>query len=842
MVLRAPTGAGKTTRVPPALLDAGAQKSPAGGGGDGNDTVIVVEPRRLAARSAAARIAAARGVRLGDEVGYQVRFDRKAGPRTRLLVVTEGVLVRRMRSDPFLERVGAVVFDEFHERNLDGDLALAMVRTVQREVRPELAIVAMSATLDARPLAAWLGDAPVVDSAGRQYPVEIRYCPPDRDEPLETTVAKAVAAAVEDDRGDVLVFLPGMREIRRVGRVLEEPARRAGIDVFELHGDLPPAAQDRAIRAGDRRRIVLATNVAESSVTVAGVTTVIDSGLARVQRFDAAVALNRLERVRIARDSADQRAGRAGRTAPGRCIRLWSEHEQKSLRQTEEPEVRRVDLSPAVLALASWGDGAMASASDLDWFERPETAALERAQELLTMLGAVADAGITELGRAMAALPVGPRIARLLLEGTRLGAARAAASAAAVLSERDPLRAAGKGIGAGAGAGAGGGRGNDRRQAPGGWESDLLDRVELLETGASRAAPSLLRARDQLLRLLRADSDRTGDASAEALLRAVVSAYPDRVARRRGAGDRAVLVGGRGVRVSERSAVVTSELFVCLDLDAGRRGERAEALVRSASAVEREWLSAAEIVTETTLAFDEARECVTAAESTRYRDLVLETGAVAVDDDAAASRLLADAAARDLHRALSLDDADLVSLRARIAFLRAEHERRALPGAEHLPRLDDAALRAMLPELCEGRRSFADLRRVPLAERIASRIDHAARRMLDTCAPERIEVPSGSRIRLVYESGRPPVLAARIQELFGLAETPRVAAGRVPVLVHLLAPNGRPQQVTDDLASFWNTTYCEVRKELRRRYPKHAWPEDPWNAPAERRPQRRRRT
>ena len=828
-VLRAPTGAGKTTRVPPALLDAGLA---------GDRTILMLEPRRLAARAAARRIAAERGWRLGGEVGFHVRFDRQASDRTRILVLTEGLLVRYLQDDPFLERAGVVVFDEFHERNLDTDLALALVRKVQLEARPDLELVVMSATIETEGIARFLGGpqgpAPVVASEGRLHPVEVAYLPTDERTPIQKAIVPAIARALESTSGDVLAFLPGVGEIRRTHDELAPLAGRRNVAVHDLYGDLPAEEQDAVLRRADRRKIVLATNVAETSVTIDGVTAVVDSGLARVLRYDAGVGLDRLELVRISRASAEQRAGRAGRTAPGICLRLWSEAEQRSMGEREEPEIRRVDLAGPVLQLACFGE------TDLErfpWFEAPPPGALERALLLLERLGALGPHGVTATGRAMGRIPAHPRIARLLLEGARLGVAREAAFAGALISERDPFSR-------------GRSRGPSRRSA----DSDVLDRVRALgdfertghapselgdlNVGAARFA---LRARDELLRHAQAvrDADLPRDAHAsresarleDGLLRALLAAYPDRVARRRAKDDpRGVMVGGRGVRIAEESAVREAEFFVCVDLDAGRRGERAEALVRQASAIERDWLPKERVREAVAVTFDEERKAVTALRRTLYEDLVLEEVRTALPDTGEVERVLAEAAASDLSAALPLEEEETARFLARLRCLRGW-----MPELE-LPELDSAEITALLPELCAGARSFADLEKLPLASILKSKLSHAQARALDREAPERIQVPSGSHIALVYEVGRPPVLAARIQELFGLADTPRVAGGRVGVLMHLLAPNHRPQQVTEDLRSFWNGAYADVRKELARRYPRHSWPEDPWNAPAERRP------
>lgn len=815
-VLVAPPGAGKTTRVPPALLDVVQGE------------VVVLEPRRVAARAAARRMAEERGEPLGRTVGYQVRFDRVDSPATRIRVVTEGVLLRRLQDDPLLQGVGAVLVDELHERSLDADLSLALLAEV-REARPELVVGAMSATMDPGPIAAFLG-APVVESAGRAFPVEVSYLPYPDERPVEDVVADGVRRALAEGDGDVLAFLPGVREIRRTAE------RLPGIDVVPLYGDLPPEAQDAALRPGSGRRVVLATNVAETSVTVPGVATVVDGGLVRRPSYDPGTGLDRLDTVRVSRASADQRAGRAGRTGPGRALRLWTERLHLALSASDPAEVRRVDLAGPVLQLLAWGSDPLG----FRWLEAPPEEAIRAALRLLADLGAVEGRHPTPLGRALVALPLHPRLGRLVLEGARLGHPDDAALAAAILAERDM---AGPG-------------------APS--ASDVLDRVDAVREG--RGDPGLrrhvLRAADQIRRRAPRPGDahpfpvapsfvhpspipppasegprsaRPSDGSRrsasaedadgatltrdEALLRAVLAAWPDRVARRRAPGsDRALMVGGKGV-VLGGSAVREPELFVCVDLDAAGP----EAKVRAASAVDRGWLS-----TEATeeLAFDDAAGRVTARVVVRYRDLELAAHPTAPDPERAAA-LLADAAAARIDRAMP-DDDGWRQLLARIACL-----------AEWRPDHGAFDPRDLLPALCAGRRSLDDLRRADWTQAVREALGSARWRALEELAPERIAVPSGSRVRLAYEVGRPPVLAVRVQELFGLARTPTVAGGRVRVLLHLLAPNGRPQQVTDDLAGFWERTWPEVRKELRARYPRHAWPEDPLAARPESRPRRR---
>ncbi len=796
----------------------------------------MLEPRRLAARAAARRMAAERGCDLGSEIGYQVRFDRRAGRETRILVVTEGIFVQMLQRDPFLEGVGVVIFDEFHERNLDSDLALAMVRRVQNEARSDLRIVVMSATLDPEPIATFLGSCPAVESEGRLFPVEIRNLDRPDPRPIEAVVAAGVRQALTARSGDVLVFLPGIVEIRRTTELLETLAKEQNFRLLQLYGDLPAEQQDSVLKSGSRRKVVLATNVAETSITIDGISAVVDSGWARTLRFDPSTGLDRLELGRISRDAADQRAGRAGRQGPGLCLRRWTDHDDRSLKEQKTPEIRRIDLAAPSLQLMTWGE------SDLrhfEWFEPPRPGALDRASALLADLGAINSTGPTETGRAMAGLPVHPRLARLLIAGHRGGETRRAALCAALLSERDLIHRSGK----------------QPSVATTSGPSDLLDRLEALEqfaaTGFGETAVGpvhrgrghhLLRVGRQLEQLAKRlsvaapkrpdEATRDGD---EVLLRALLAAYPDRVARRRkGDPTRGVMVGGRGIRLAPSSCVRDGELLLCLDLDARGR----EALVRQASRIETTWLARETIQTSIEVSFDNERNRVVGQCITRYRDLVLET----LDCDPARlsdvkdkiEERLAAAAAANLAEALNLESPDLASFLARTRSLSEWMPESGLPSLSQ----DD--LRALLPQLVIGKRSFAELQRAPLLEILKGVVGFEACRKLDQFAPERLEVPSGSWIRLRYDPGQPPILAVRIQELFGLEDTPSVAGGKIPVMLHLLAPNQRPQQVTRDLASFWQNTYPQVRKELRARYPRHAWPEDPLTAQPERRPSRRR--
>lgn len=817
LVLRAPTGAGKTTRVPPTILDAGMAA---------RGSIVVLQPRRLAARACARRMAFERGVRLGEEIGYHVRFDRRAGAATRIRVVTEGILLRMLQDDPLLESVAVVVFDEFHERSLQSDLALAMVRRVQDTVRPELKLVVMSATLDPAPLARYLGHCPTVESQGRLYPVEIAYSDEFESRPVAARAAEGVLRMLAGTQGDVLVFLPGVGEIRQTARRLEGRVGQAAL--MPLYGDLPAEKQDEVLAPIDRRKIVLATNVAETSITIEGITAVIDSGLARTLVFDPRVGMDRLQLARISQASADQRAGRAGRLRPGVCLRLWPERTHRHRAPHDEPEIRRLDLAGPVLQLRAWGERDLLS---LPWFEPPEEAALAQADALLRRLDALdARANVTPLGRAMSRLPLSPRLARMLLEGCRLGQARPVALAAALLSERDPFS-----------------RDGVDRTEPATSESDVLDRVGALEafeasgrlqSPAGRvnrtAARAVLHVRDQLLRESAALKIGAHEVAAggpdEAVLRALLSAFPDRLARRSSPGSRfGRMVGARGVRLAASSAVRDAPLFLAVDVDRGT----SEALVWQASAVRREWLPQEHLSLRREVEFDPAARRVIARRRVYWEDLLLEETPEALPDADEAARILAQAAADRLDEVFPWDDAPTADFVRRLRSLSGW-----MPELE-LPRFDDEGLSALLPTVAFGCRSFDELRKAPWLAHLQAILTPPQRQTVEREAPERIEVPSGSRIKLHYEPGKAPVLAVRIQEIFGLLETPRVARGRVPVLLHLLGPNMRAQQVTDDLASFWRTTYHQIRKDLRRRYPKHAWPEDPYQATAQRRPKQK---
>ncbi len=775
-VLLAPTGAGKTTRVPGALADAGFGR------------VLMLEPRRIAARAAARRIASERGARLGHEVGYHVRFDKKLRDDTAISVLTEGLLVRRLQSDPFLEGVDVVVFDEFHERHLATDLSLAMCRRVQTDARDDLKLVVMSATLDPEPIARWLGGVPVVRSEGRSFPVEVRWHEREDDRKLGLQVRSAVREALEQTDGDVLVFLPGMREIRWCQQSLSDLARPGQLEVLRLHGSDSRDNQDRALSGSGPRKVVLSTNVAESSVTLPRVTAVIDSGLARVPRYDLRTGIDRLGVESISAASADQRSGRAGRTAPGIAWRLWTRNQQARLAAADVPELRRVDLAGTVLQLRTWGESDLAA---FPWFEAPDSSALAVAEEELAQLGADG-----ELGARLARLPLHPRLGVLLLTAAELGQASAGARTAAILSE---------GL---------------RRPGVRGWA--LVDALRESDPGIERVAK-------QLERLLPRGGG-AGVSAPQALGRAAVAAWPDRVSRRRSpdAAD-AVTAAGRGLSLWAADALAGFELFVALDIQ-GVDGS--EDVVRLAVGIDEEWLPARGFEQVVAPVWDAANHRVLGVSRRQWCGLVLDERSAKVPAQAAAE-LLAQRAKADRDRALALDNPDVAGLLNRARFLA-----RTMPDLG-MPDFQDAVLDQVIDELAHGRRSFADLRKAPLLGALKNRLTWPQRQLLDQHAPERIEVPSGSNIRLEYRPEGAPVLAVRMQELFGLTDTPTIAGGRAKVLLHLLAPNRRPQQVTDDLAGFWANVWPQVRKELRGRYPKHAWPEDPVAARALRGTKRR---
>jgi len=790
LVLEAPPGAGKTTRVPPALADGGLAQ---------DRQVVVLEPRRLAARLAAARVAEERGEPLGRSIGYQVRFEDVSSPETRVHYLTEGILARRLVGDPTLAGVGVVVLDEFHERHLPADVCLAHLRALQDGPRPDLGLVVMSATLDADPVVRWLGGAARVRSAGRVFDVAIEHLPKPDERPLHVQVEAAVRKLVAEGLdGDVLVFLPGMAEIRRAAETCAGVAARQNLLVVPLHGSLPPQEQDRAVRPADRRKVILATNVAETSVTIDGVVAVVDSGLARVASFSPARGLPSLRLAKVSRASAAQRAGRAGRTRPGRALRLYTRHDHDTRPAHDVPEIRRVDLTGTVLELRAMGVGDLAA---FGWFEAPEPAALAAAEALLVRLGALDRAGgITTLGRTMLRFPVHARLARLMVEAARRGAAEPAAAMAAVLEEGELRRREGARATSGT--------------------SDLLEAAELAPRELSYGARQARRRLVQLAESL-APARREAAPEERVLLEAILSAYPDRVARRRrpGAPDVLLSTGGAAV-LADTSVVRDAELLVAVEIE---QRDGALPLVRAASAIEADWLLDLfpERITESIEhRWDAGAARVEVVSRLSYDALALDEDRRPAPASPETSRVLLEAARAEGPAAFA-GDAELERLRARIEVARA-----ALGEAARLPAVDDAGVDGALATLCEGARSFADLRERGLAAALLASAGPAAGR-LAAWVPERVTLPGGRSVRIEYERGKPPWIASALQDFFGMAQGPAVCEGRVPLVLHLLAPNRRDVQVTTDLAGFWERHYPALRKELGRRYPRHSWPEDP---------------
>ena len=802
-VLQAPPGAGKTTRVPIALLSA-----PFCAG----SRIIMLEPRRLAAVNAARYMAANLGEEVGQTVGYSIRFDRKVSAATRIEVVTEGILARRLQSDPLLEGVGAVIFDEFHERSLASDLSLALCRDVQLGLREELRIVVMSATLDAAPVAELLGGAPLISSAGRRFPVEVRYLKSEPTARLPESACAAVVRALSESSGDILVFLPGAGEIRRCERLLKESAG-AELLVAPLYGDLPFAAQELAILpAAGRRKIVLATNIAETSLTIEGVRVVVDTGYSRQLRFDPSTGLNRLEILRISAASTEQRAGRAGRVAPGICYRLWTEHTQRTLLPFTPAEIRVSDLTPLALDLALWGVRDPASLSFLD---APPAAHLAEGRALLASLGALdASGAITPLGRLMAALPMHPRLAAMLVAGQAIGAGPLACTLAALLSERDLLPRGGGSLS----------------------ESDLLDRVDALEGRLDpQAARSVERVASYFRRALRVpDSVLRRDAPLVGEL--LMKAYPDRVARERSpASGRYLMANGSGARLSTRSHLRAQPFIVAVEVEGG--GVEGEIHVASAVTLDAVRAACAPAITRGKRVFwDEREGRVVAREEERLGAILLSERPATPSAEETSAALVQGILSGPGMSGLNWSP-EALEYRNRVSFLS-----RVLPE-EGLAELSDAYLAAeigrwLVPHLT-GVRTLAALSRVDLLGPLKGMLSWREQKLVDDAAPTHLTVPSGSRVRLSYPDDGDPYLAVKLQEMFGLAETPRIAFGRVPVLIHLLSPARRPIQVTADLRSFWNGAYREVCKELRGRYPRHPWPDNPWEAQATRQVKKR---
>jgi ATP-dependent helicase HrpB len=793
-VLVAPPGAGKTTRVPLALLDEAWAT---------NKKILVLEPRRLAARAAAARMASTSNEKVGDTVGLRVRFGSKVSKRTRIEVVTEGVFTRLIVDDPSLQGVAAVLFDEFHERSLDADLGLALTRDAQQGLRDDLKLLVMSATLDAARVAALLGNAPVIESEGRAFPVETRYLGRDPRAPIERQVADAVERTLRVEPGSLLVFLPGAGEIRRTEALLGERIRDAAVDVVALFGALDAREQDLAISRSPtgRRKVVLATSIAETSITIEGVRVVVDCGLSRVPRYEPDVGLTRLETVRVSRAAADQRRGRAGRTEEGICYRLWDEPQTGSLEPYTRPEILSADLSALVLDLAQWG---AADPAKLAFLDPPPRAALTEAKALLTELSAFdSDGRITEEGRRLRNLPLPPRLARMVVDAAAEGAGMLAANIAAVLTER----------------------------GLGGDDVDLGQRLDQFRRDRSRRAEDARAMAQRWTQTVDGKID-DGEHSAGALL---ALAYPDRIAKNRGGGGGAfLLASGRGGAVDPASPLAREPFLAVAELTGAAASARI-VLAAPITLAEIEARFARQIEEDETVAFDLTSASLRARRQRRLGALTLTDQTMPASPNLENASLLAEGIARSGLRRLPWSKAQL-QLCNRVMFLhRAE--------GDEWPDLSDEALARTATEWLApfliGKIALSQIGADELGAALDTMMPWRLRSRLDAEAPTHFAAPSGSAVPIDYEAEEGPKLSIRVQELFGLSVHPTIAGGRVPLLIELLSPAHRPVQMTQDLPGFWRGSYKDVRKDLRGRYPKHPWPEDPLTAAPTRRAKRR---
>lgn len=807
VVLHAPPGAGKTTRVPLALLDLFPDKG----------TITMLEPRRIAAVSAARWMAKSLGEQAGETVGYAIRFDTKITKKTRIEVLTEGVLTRRIQTDPGLEGTSLVIFDEFHERSIHADLALALCLDIKKGLRPDLKILVMSATLDYGPIAKLLGDAPIIASQGKSFPVQERYLE-NQTPPLPLRIVSAVKTALRETNGDILVFLPGAGEIRASAKELETALNlnENRLSLHPLYGDLPFEEQEQAILPSkDRRKIVLATNIAETSLTIEGVHVVIDSGLTRMLRYDASTGMNRLMTLPVSRASAEQRKGRAGRLAPGVCYRLYSSHELKGMLAFTQPEILVSDLSPLALELAIWG---VKDPQSLSWLDAPPSAAWNSGLTLLKNLGALDESdSVTPIGRFMSRLPLHPRLSRLMLRAQELGCVQLGADLAAILSEREIFR-----------------RNAEQRM---GIEPDLSERLEAVRRGRRRkesdasvdtsALRAVERTASQLLRLMSGPNDvaKNDSIDSEMISQLLLSAFPDRICKRREEGEGFVHIQGRGVRLSKDSHLGNSPYIIAVNVDAG---EKAEGFVHMAASVTEELIRrecASRIETSKRIAWDKKENRIIAAKEKRIGALLLSTKTFLPTDEETIPILCNEV--RTTPELLSFSK-EARQLQHRVGLIK-----KAFPE-ETWPDLSDAWLfskpEEWLSDWLSNIRTKQQLASLNILSALKAKLSWEQGRLLDERAPLSILVPSGSRIMLDYATGELPVLAVKLQEMFGLADTPMIAAGRVKVLLHLLSPARRPIQITQDLKGFWNSAYQDVKKELKGRYPKHPWPDDPWNA------------
>lgn len=842
LVLLAEPGAGKTTRVPPALVRAGLCPPQ-------HPRILVLQPRRVAARAIAQRIADEQGWPLGGQVGYHVRMERKFQPHTPLVLITEGILTRRLLSDPLLEGVGAVVLDEFHERSIHSDVAMAMLKQVRQTVRPDLLILVMSATLDPQPISDFLDNAPVLQVPGRLFPVKIQYAPgPEKSLEERTAAAVQTGLAATDESaqspGHILVFLPGAGEINRCTRALAGLARQYQAILLPLHGSLPLDMQLKALAPVQQKKIILSTNIAETSLTIDGVCVVVDSGLVRRAGFDADRGIDRLDLQRISRASATQRAGRAGRTGPGLCIRLWSMQENNHLAEFDLPEIQRLDLAPTVLGLYSWD---RRGAAGIDWLTAPPAERISAADQFLLDIQALAPAAdggqtITALGNRLLTLPLHPRLGNFMLAAAQYRLTRPAALLAAMLSEKDILAS----------------RASRTAQTTG--DSDVLWRLDLLTADRTSPAAALDNAAVSRVRTVAAELQHlTAAATAQdagqskpeisdgwaqtQLQKLLLAAYPDRVCRRRTADPaRALMVGGRGVRLAPESIVKRAEFFLALDVELSSKPGMSDALVRQASAIDPAWLGQQfphAIQTHDDLTWDANARRVTAQRTVLYHDLPLETTTGGQRNTAAVRDLLR----RELGPVAQtwlMENKHCAQLLLRFNFLQRTMPEKPWPlpevdfpqepAAATSPTLADILAEWLADQAAATGRVDELLQQDSLADRLFSSWNYSTQMLINKCAPPAFKLPSGRVAQLEYRPDAPPILAARVQELFGLHETPRVADGRVALTLEILGPNYRPVQTTSDLAGFWRGSYHQIRKDLRARYPRHNWPDEPLTA------------
>ncbi|MEE2902028.1 MAG: ATP-dependent helicase HrpB [Myxococcota bacterium] len=781
IVVRAEPGAGKTTRIPVAIAQSEVLEK--------DKKILVLEPRRMAARMAAVRIAKNMGCQLGTKVGYQIRFENRTSANSQIIVMTEGLMTKRLQSDPFLENVGCVILDEFHERSVHTDLAISLLKEIQQSVRPDLRLVIMSATLSMERLSSYLSGAPCVDSAGRSYPVTVHWKERvDERRPIDQLVGTIKRAVQKIEDGDVLVFLPGAREILQTQAELQA-VYGDKISVFPLYSALSSAEQDAAITPQKKRKIILSTNIAESSLTIPGVKTVVDMGLERTVFHDAARGLDQLKTVRISRASAEQRAGRAGRIGPGHVFRMWTKSEHQSLKEFAQAEIHRIDLASTMLVVLRW---AAQDPKVFDWFEAPSEASLQRGLLQLRSLNAVEDDcfTITKKGEKMLSFPLHPRLAAVMIRAQELGDVELGAKVCTLIAE--------------------GGRAKpNSRQAVA--NSDF-------EIPRGQLPAHLERTCRQIVKIAKASlgSEVKQPNTKEILPRMLLAGFSDRVAKKRAhRQDRYRLVSGRGAILSRNSRVREEDLIIAIDIDDGHSAE--EALIRQACKIKEDWLQ--NVTVTTVVQFNHERLAAEGVRQKKYQNLVLAEQRdqnVPVTD---LSDALLEAALQDPERALKPSE-KVQSLIARIEFIR-----RTLPEL-NWPQI---TWESVLPLVCSGLRSFAQIQKSDQINAVKSLLGYPASQQLDEWAPKTLTFGKGKPLRLRYDTEGPPVLAIKLQRMFGVRDTPRVANGRVPIKLELLAPNMRPVQVTQDLMSFWQTTYPEVRKQLRARYAKHAWPEDPFD-------------